>query len=497
LRDGRIQEGHTPVGCIENPFTQYDLRQAEPVRQETMTASKTCVCDFNYRLRRRPLSRATVLGLLILLSGSALQLTRAAAQNAAPQQQPSPNAVEVPTTESPINVPEALRPKAPPPEPPAAPPTEKKPAKVAAEKKVPKGRTAKHSAEEPAPAETAAASPAAEQPATPAPSEQPAPAPPAPTEASAPGPSPAAEPADTGAWQSGLLVWRAQHEQDLKAPDSWLTLVGLEGLKTGVNSFGSAPDNQIRIHAQVPAHLGMLTVSGAALPGKAHAGKSKTPDTSQAGATIQLLAPRDGFPAGFAVNGAPPREGPLDVDGPKPTTFTWKWLTLVVINRGDRYMLRIKDADAPARTGFMGLKWFRPDPRYRVTARWIPYTPPHIEKIPTVIGTTLELPAPGIAEFTLDGKTLRLEPVIEADEQNQLFFILRDATSKTTTYGSGRFLHTALPDHGLAAPGELALDFNELYNPPCAYTPYATCPLPPDQNRLTVAIEAGEQRYAQ
>jgi hypothetical protein len=145
----------------------------------------------------------------------------------------------------------------------------------------------------------------------------------------------------------------------------------------------------------------------------------------------------------------------------------------------------------------MGLKWFRPDPRYRVTARWIPYTPPHIEKIPTVIGTTLELPAPGIAEFTLDGKTLRLEPVIEADEQNQLFFILRDATSKTTTYGSGRFLHTALPDHGLAAPGELALDFNELYNPPCAYTPYATCPLPPDQNRLTVAIEAGEQRYAQ
>ena len=107
------------------------------------------------------------------------------------------------------------------------------------------------------------------------------------------------------------------------------------------------------------------------------------------------------------------------------------------------------------------------------------------------------MPAPGIAEFTLDGKTLHLEPVIEDPSGRILFFILRDQTSKTATYGGGRFLHTQLPDHGLDQPGLLTLDFNLLENPPCAYTNFATCPLPPEQNQLGVAIEAGEKRYAQ
>jgi uncharacterized protein (DUF1684 family) len=170
-------------------------------------------------------------------------------------------------------------------------------------------------------------------------------------------------------------------------------------------------------------------------------------------------------------------------------------MTLVVLERGGRYALRIKDANSATRTGFHGLNWYQPNPHFRVTALWIPFTPQHIEKIPTVIGTMLELPAPGIAEFTLDGETLRLEPVIEAGAPNTLFFILRDTTSKTTTYQAARFLHTGLPDHGLSQPGLLTLDFNKLENPPCAYTPYAICPLPPDQNRLPVALEAGEQRY--
>jgi uncharacterized protein (DUF1684 family) len=115
--------------------------------------------------------------------------------------------------------------------------------------------------------------------------------------------------------------------------------------------------------------------------------------------------------------------------------------------------------------------------------------------IPTILGTVSKLPAPGAAEFTVDGKVVRLEPVLEDPQSTELFFILRDTTSKTTTYGAGRFLYTELPDHGLTQPGEVWLDFNELINPPCAFTPYATCPLPPPQNRLTVAIPAGEQRY--
>jgi hypothetical protein len=301
---------------------------------------------------------------------------------------------------------------------------------------------------------------------------------------------------DSAAWQQDLAAWRAQRERELAAPDGWLTLVGLEWLKPGINSFGAAADNQIRIRAKAPEHMGLFTVSGKT--GSAKSPSTKTTAGGQAAASkpiIQLLAPAGGFPPDLTIDGAPAREGPLAIDA-KPSTIAWHGLTLAVLPRGDRFALRIKDSDAPTRTGFRGLNWYAPDPRFRVTARWIPFNPPRIEKIPTVIGTTLDLPAPGIAEFTLNGKTLQLEPVIEAGEAGTLFFILRDQTSATTTYGPARFLHTGLPDHDLAQPGELTLDFNRLENPPCAYTPYATCPLPPEQNRLPVALEAGEQRYA-
>lgn len=277
------------------------------------------------------------------------------------------------------------------------------------------------------------------------------------------------------AWLEQLSKWRAQREQELSAPDGWLTLVGLEWLKPGPNSFGAAADNPIRIRAKAPDHLGSLDVSGA---------------------TVKLVAPNDGFPAEFQLDGKPAREAALTTDGAKPSTMTWHGVTMVVLTRGDRFALRIKDADSPTRTGFRGLKWYAPNPSLRVTANWIPYSPPHVEEIPTLIGTTLHMPAPGIAEFTLHGKPMKLEPVIEGNEQDKLFFILRDTTSMITTYEAARFLHTGLPSNGVGKPGTLTLDFNELYNPPCAYTPYATCPLPPPQNRLNIPIEAGEQRYS-
>jgi len=166
-----------------------------------------------------------------------------------------------------------------------------------------------------------------------------------------------------------------------------------------------------------------------------------------------------------------------------------------VIDRDKQFALRVKDLNAPTRAAFHGLRWYAPNPAYRVHARWIPYNPPKMLDIPTVLGTTTHLPAPGFAEFTLEGKVLRLEPVLEDPKSTELFFIMRDATSKTTTYGAGRFLYTELPDHGVNQPGEVWLDFNRLINPPCAFTAYATCPLPPSQNRLGVAIPAGEQRY--
>jgi uncharacterized protein (DUF1684 family) len=284
---------------------------------------------------------------------------------------------------------------------------------------------------------------------------------------------------ETAPWQQNLAAWRSQREHEISAPDGWLSLAGLEWLKTGINTVGSAPDNQIHLSGQAPAHLGLLTVSG------------KAPD----GEIVQLLSPSGGFPPDLMTDGKPAREGPLSVDNARPTMIAWHGLSLVVLKRGDRFVLRIKDANSPERAGFHGLNWYAPDPNYRVTARWVPFKPPQIEEIPTVIGTTLKMPAPGLAVFLLDDEVLHLEPVLEDPSGKTLFFMLRDDTSKTTTYGGGRFLHTGLPDHGLDQPGSLILDFNQLENPPCAYTAYATCPLPPEQNRLGIALQAGEQRY--
>ncbi len=279
-------------------------------------------------------------------------------------------------------------------------------------------------------------------------------------------------------WQEELGAWRAQRGKEVSSPGGWLSLAGLDWLKTGFNSVGSSADSAIRLPAPGPARLGILTVSG------------KAPDE-----VVQLLAPAGGFPPDVTLDGKPAREGSLMVDNAGPTTIAWHGISLVVLKRGDRFVARIKDADSPALAEFKGLNWYAPNLNYRLTARWVPFKPTQVEEIPTVIGTTLKLPAPGLAVFLIGDEVLHLEPVVEDPASKTLFFILRDETSKTTTYGGGRFLHTGLPDHGLDRPGSLVLDFNQLENPPCAYTVYATCPLPPEQNQLGIALEAGEKRY--
>jgi hypothetical protein len=168
---------------------------------------------------------------------------------------------------------------------------------------------------------------------------------------------------------------------------------------------------------------------------------------------------------------------------------------MYVIRREARFALRIKDSKSPSIVGFHGLKWYPPDDAYRVTAKWIPYSPFKTITLATLVGTNYNQPVPGAAEFTLNGKTFRLEPVLEDPAVAKLFFILRDTTSKTTTYGACRFLYTDLPTNGLDKAGELVLDFNRLENPPCAYTPFSTCPLPPLGNRLPVPLPVGEKRY--
>lgn len=277
-------------------------------------------------------------------------------------------------------------------------------------------------------------------------------------------------------WQSALLAWRAEQAKHLQEPTGWLTLIGLEWLKPGDNSVGSASGNAVVLGAQASPHLGIVRLN------------SRTIDLVPAGAA---------YPNGLLVDGKTPAN-PQSIasdDTGKASKITIGTLTITVIHRGERYALRIKDSQAPTRTNFHGLKWYTPNPALRVQAKWIPYNPPLKKKIPTILGTEEESVVPGAAEFTLDGKTLRLEPILESPDDKELFFIVRDATSKTETYGAGRFLYTDFPDHGLSQAGQIWLDFNRLENPPCAYTPYATCPLPPPGNRLQVALPAGEQRY--
>ncbi len=278
------------------------------------------------------------------------------------------------------------------------------------------------------------------------------------------------------AWKTELLAWRAQEAKDLQDPNGWLTLIGLEWLKPGDNSFGSAEGNALVVQSATAPHLGVVRL---------------------AGDTLQLLPPSEGYPKGLTVDGAAPANPQNlapDSSG-HPSKITAGTVTIIVIHRGDRYALRIKDSKARSLAQFHGLKWYPPNEAFRVRAKWVPYNPPRHVPVPTILGTEVMSDIPGAAEFTLDGKTLRLEPILESPDDKELFFILRDTTSKTDTYGAGRFLYTPLPDHGLNQPGELWLDFNRAENPPCAYTPYATCPLPPPQNRLPVAIPVGQQRY--
>ena len=289
--------------------------------------------------------------------------------------------------------------------------------------------------------------------------------------------SPRTSSAQDAAWQNELADWRAQQAVDLQKPDGWLALVGLEWLQPGDNSFGSAQDNQIHLPVGAPPYLGILRLEGT---------------------TIILRPPPGGFPDGLLVDGKPAEPQALDTDADSDKNnprLTMGSRSMYVIHRGDRYGLRIRDSKSAALGRFHRLKWFPPNARYRVTARWIPYVPPKSTTLATLIGTSYSQQVPGAAEFTIAEKTYRLEPVLEDPAEAKLFFILRDKTSTSTTYGACRFLYTGLPDRGLTQPGKLVLDFNRLENPPCAYTPYATCPLPPARNRLPIPLPVGEKRY--
>jgi uncharacterized protein (DUF1684 family) len=264
-----------------------------------------------------------------------------------------------------------------------------------------------------------------------------------------------------------LEKWRADRETELKSDTGWLTVAGLFFLNEGRNTFGSGPLNDIVLPADAPPEAGAFELHGKTITLRANAplavnGKEIT--------VAELRPSGDGRPADHVTIGA---------------------LTLFVHLSGDRLAIRMRDKNGEIRRSFTGLKWFPPNEAYRVTARYEPYAAPKTVKVPNILGDLETYQAPGLVAFTLNGREHELEAFeVLSSGRKRFFFVFRDLTSGKETYPSARFLYADLPVNG-----QTTLDFNRAYNPPCAFNPYTTCPLPTEQNRLRVRIEAGELDY--
>lgn len=250
-----------------------------------------------------------------------------------------------------------------------------------------------------------------------------------------------------------IKAWQAHRNEGLRKPDSWLTLVGLFWLKPGDNTIGAADTNSF------------------VLP------KHSAPDNV---GTIHLEGDKVTFHPAAGANSQP-----LSYDDEKPDIIHAGSVSFYVIKRGEHFAVRAKDSESPVFKHFAGVTFFPINTALHFQARFIP----DAKKIPilNVLGETEPEDSPGVVEFTYQGQTYHLRPIFEG---KTLFFLFKDATNKQLTYQAGRMLNTPLPENG-----KVDLDFNRSYNPPCTFTPYATCPLPPKENILPVAIEAGEKRY--
>jgi uncharacterized protein (DUF1684 family) len=267
-------------------------------------------------------------------------------------------------------------------------------------------------------------------------------------------------------YRASIETWQAERQGRLRAPDGWLTLAGLFWLEAGANRFGSAPGNAVRLPASAPAHAGILWVTGRDV-------------------RVELVA---GGPV--RLNGGAAAAGPLRTDaGPvPPDVLAMGAVTLQVIDRGGRLGARVKDADSATRRDFAGTGFFPIAPEFRVVATLLPRADATKIVVPDASGGKQALESRGSLAFTLLGHAQRLDPVLDGDDERDQLVVFRDATSGHETYGGGRFVRALRqPD------GTFVLDFNRAYSPPCAFTPYATCPLPPPQNRLPFAVPAGEK----
>jgi uncharacterized protein len=275
-----------------------------------------------------------------------------------------------------------------------------------------------------------------------------------------------AVPDSPAVYRAALDKYRHDRLAELTAPNGWLAVRGLFWLHEGANPAGSDVGAEIRLPARAPKRLGVFTLAAGAV--------TFTADPS----------------ASVTAAGAPVTTFTFDARRGEESAITAAGVTLFMIRRADKVGLRMLDPESPNRTGFAGLKYFPVNPAFHIQATFTPYDTPRQVQVPNVLGQLVTMESPGTVEFKIKGQAYRLEPVYETPKHEDLFFIFKDLTSRVETYEAGRFLHTPLPQNG-----HVDLDFNRAYNPPCAFTEFATCPLPIKANQLPVRITAGELRH--
>jgi uncharacterized protein (DUF1684 family) len=272
--------------------------------------------------------------------------------------------------------------------------------------------------------------------------------------------------------------WRARRIAGLTGPTGWLSVVGLAWLHEGSNTVGSEHSNDV-VLPRGPALLGTIEVPPA------------TGQADPAGPATPAFHPEPGGEA--LLQGAPIVDDLAlrdDTFG-HPTSVAVESVSFYLIRRLGNLGVRIKDRESPARSAFAGIEHYPVDLRWRFEARFEPFDPPRRVAVPTVMDVTEEYLVPGALAFDLAGETHRLEAYLEEGE-TELFIVFGDLTNGTETFGGGRYIYRKPPD----GRGIVDLDFNYAYNPPCVFTPHATCPIPTAQNRLPIRVEAGEKRYA-
>jgi uncharacterized protein (DUF1684 family) len=261
------------------------------------------------------------------------------------------------------------------------------------------------------------------------------------------------------------LAWRAKRLDAVAGPDGWTTLAGLHWLKEGSNFAGSNSTN----------HIVLLPTAGAGSIGTF----TRTGRTVTFHAAAGVLATADGKPV---------RTIDLRSDAQAPSTvLRIGGLTFEILARGERMALRVRDPEAPSRTQFAGLTYFEYDPAWRIEGEFKPFDAPRVMRVADVTGGVQEYPSAGALWFRHDGADYSLD-VAEEPGGEDYFILFRDATTGDSTYPAGRFLHVARAGQDR----RVVIDFNRAYTPPCGFTSFATCPLPPPQNTLPFAVRAGE-----